>query len=197
MNADEVTCNQLMLNSVEDSAVGLLLLNGNFLGKEWPMKELRRIMQQEKSLPVLYNISYDDFAQLLKEQGEADADMLRQLKRTTMVQHTTPREPVLFRQNVCFAVLGRLATVCCPELTDPSASDVMFVMRVRDAVKHVCSDGYYEELRGSQKTEAKGWLEKLNVQICQMEKVRNLVTCIYTLPCQPKCDVWVCRGSPL
>ena len=37
-------------------------------------------------------------------------------------------------------------------------------MRVRDAVQH------YEELRVSQKKEAKGWLEKLNVQISQRSR---------------------------
>ena len=113
------------------------------------MRELRRIMEQQKSLPVLYNTTYDDFAKLLKEQGEADAEMLQQLRRTTMVQHLNPGEPVLFRQNVCFAVLRRLATVCCPKLMGGGTpGDVFFVMRVRNAVKHVCSDEHFTELRG-------------------------------------------------
>ena len=140
------------------------------------MRELRRIMEQQKSLPVLYNTTYDDFAKLLKEQGEADAEMLQQLRRTTMVQHLSPGEPVLFRQNVCFAVLRRLATVCCP-LVGRTPGDVFFVERVRDAVKHICSDDYFMELRVKDKREAKEWLQSLNVQLKRIEEVGGLPAC--------------------
>ena len=162
---------QAMLNTVGNSAVGLLLLNGTSLDERWPMRELRHIMLHQNSLPVLYNISYDSFAGQLKQQGEADAEVLQQLERITMVQHYSPEEPAQFRQSICFAVLRRLATVCCPALTNPSASDVFYVLRIRDAVQCICSDDTFTQLRVKDKREAKEWLQSLNVQIKHMEEV--------------------------
>ena len=179
---------QAMLSGIDMSAVGLLLLNRNFLGTEGPMRELTRILQQRKGLPVLYNTSHKVFAaEMLQELGQIAADMLRQLEPINIVQHTTQEEPVDFRQNICFAVLRRLATVCCPGLSGGSAADLLFLMRCRDALDHICSEDAYTELRAKYKEQAREWLEELNVQCRRMGEVGGPLTCMIMVsvpPCQ-------------
>jgi hypothetical protein len=62
----------LMLRAVEEAPVGLALLSEHFPRKEWPIKELQIIVRQETLLPVLYNITHEGAAALLRASPQAN-----------------------------------------------------------------------------------------------------------------------------
>ena len=48
--------------ALEAANVGVVLISKSFIGKLWPMRELREFVQQYgKALPVLYLMSYAEY----------------------------------------------------------------------------------------------------------------------------------------
>ena len=96
--------------------VGVVVLDSVYLTKEWPVKELRRLMElltsgQVRVLPVMYNMSYKDLGDLLKRlaatdssasdgASSGDADMLEKLKRITMI-HSNTDDVVRNKSTLC------------------------------------------------------------------------------------------------
>ena len=82
--------------------VGVVLLDARYLTKEWPVRELRRMMELLSSghvrvLPVLYGMTFEQLVDQMKRLADADtsaacgasgadSDMLAKLTRTTMIR---------------------------------------------------------------------------------------------------------------
>ncbi len=95
---------QVMTKSLQ-APVGVVLLDDVYLTKEWPVRELRRIMELLTDgkvcvLPVMYNMTYRDLSDLMKRLSDTDssaskgasrddAAMLEKLKRITMIHSNT------------------------------------------------------------------------------------------------------------
>ena len=95
---------QVMMKSLQ-APVGVVLLDDVYLTKEWPVRELRRIMElltdgKVRVLPVMYNMTYRDLGDLMKRLSDTDssaskgasrddAAMLEKLKRITMIHSNT------------------------------------------------------------------------------------------------------------
>lgn len=88
-----------------NAPVGVILLDEVYLTKEWPVRELRRMMElvtsgQARVLPVMYNITFQDLEDLMDRlsvtessatggASRGDAALLKQLSRISMIHSST------------------------------------------------------------------------------------------------------------
>ena len=111
---------QVMMKSL-DAPVGVVLLDDVYHTKEWPVRELRRMMElltdgQVRVLPVMYNMTYQELSQLVKRlstsddggpgggASSSDAAMLERLRRITMIHSNTGD---VVRTCACLVITGK------------------------------------------------------------------------------------------
>lgn len=144
-----------------------------YFASEWPMRELKILMDRESLLPVLYSdMSYADMKAALKDSphkhtsGQAWDDYVHKVMKTTYVRwNGAYTEPL--RQELCWHIVRILATSVCPKLAD-SIRTGMFLGKVRDAARKLIEDSDsspFQELNWGQIRTARKWVSKLDSQL--------------------------------
>ncbi len=182
--------------------VGVILLDDVYLIKEWPVKELRRILElltngQVRVLPVMYNIKYSDLRDLIRRLSDTDstaskgasrddAAMLEKLERITMIHSNTSDVVRIFWPHpLCLTApsmpgvhtpRGLTCLLTCQLKTPLSREhETNFVANVLNAVKYVCDKRNFRSLSRRDADMAKEWLGDLSSLYRQMQRVRALV----------------------
>lgn len=170
MSADLV-----MLEAAAQARIGVVLLDEHYLGKKWPMDELRIIMKQRTCLPVLLGLSYEQFEKEVEWQNKQpafspeDSAMLDVLRRISMVTAAVDRYKLL--QHAAFAVVQLLVMKDCQRLRS-SAPDLALLLRVQAAAHHIIKKGEFSALSKADAEEAQEWALRLRYQCEKLEMVR-------------------------
>lgn len=109
---------QKILDSARKAPIGLVLFDNNFLVREWPMAELKLVVEEDTLLPVVIGMSHRDFEAAWRASelaSQLDDTFLQRVVRTTFVVDEGGWHGEL-RQRVCFAVTRMFVEGVCPRL---------------------------------------------------------------------------------
>ncbi|KAK9803963.1 hypothetical protein WJX72_008415 [[Myrmecia] bisecta] len=134
---------KVMVDAAKKAPVGVALLSKPFFEKEWPMRELKLIMENDALLPVLHGISYEDAKESLKKCAPESAEYWQQSRRdavmrTTAVKNTdTSGYDIYLLHQVVFETL-QLCANRCQKLAHPCSCPMfIFIQRLRKALQQI------------------------------------------------------------
>lgn len=169
-----MSADQVMLEAVAQARIGVVVLDEYYLGKKWPMDELRIIMMQRTCLPVLLGLSYEEFEKEVERQKEQpafspeDSAMLDVLRSISMVTAAVDRYKLL--QHAAFAVVQLLVMKDCHQLRS-SAADLALLLRVQAAAQNIIKKGKFSALSKADADSAQDWALELGYQCKKLEMV--------------------------
>lgn len=170
-----------LLVAASTARVVIVVLDEHYLGKLWPMKELRLGMQQETCLPVLFGLTYEAFeAKLLRlpDTTAEDKAMLEQLRKISMViaKEAQHRRFVDDVGNVGFAAVQKLVRCELPKLRGAySAAELAFVLRVRKAVDWMSNPHHMQQLTKVGSADLRDWRVALEISEKELESCAERV----------------------
>jgi hypothetical protein len=138
-----------MLQFAQTTPIGLALLNRDFVVREWPLAELKLIVEAGTLLPVVVGMSHTEFKEAWRASSEATGlgeTMFREVIRTTSVVDEGEWQRPL-REKICFAVLRVFVEKVCPRLPDRAAS-MRHVVRALAAARGVADRQILRWLNG-------------------------------------------------
>lgn len=158
-----------MLKAVKEAPVGLAILSEHFLQKDWPIKELQIIVQQETILPVFYKVTYERAEALLQSSPQAQAwnphEWVRftdQVLRTTALKNpVTSSDEGPFVQAIVFSAV-RICVNAAQKVVENSSDRVWayrFVQKVEVLARKMAQE--FKSLTVKQKDEAEEWANDL------------------------------------
>jgi hypothetical protein len=114
-----------IVKAAEISPIGLVLLNEDFLKREWPVRELKFIVDANTLLPVLVGMSYNEVKATLEGSALIRTDLgksfVEKVLRTTFGTKESLDQDAL-RQRVCLDVTRLFVEKGCPKLPDKLVS---------------------------------------------------------------------------
>jgi hypothetical protein len=158
-----------MLKAVKEAPVGLAILSKHFPEKEWPIKELRIIVQQGTLLPVFYEVTYEEAKVLLQNSPQAQgwtpeewARFTDQVLRTTALKNpVTSRDEGPFVQAIVFSAVRMFVEIArkLVKKSNDGAWAYKFVQTVEVAARKMSQE--FKLLTVKQKDEAEVWANEL------------------------------------
>lgn len=109
-----------MIEAVQRAPIGLVLVDRAFLHRKWTVAELKLIVKADTLLPVLINMTYEEFKKewFASEMTSALGNhFFQEVLRTTFEVHEAGSLRVL-RQRICLAVTRMFVERVCPNLPD-------------------------------------------------------------------------------
>jgi hypothetical protein len=153
-----------MLEAAKKAPVGLVLLNRDFVIRHWPMEELKVIVGAGTLLPVIVDMSHDQFETGWRESRIAallQEDFFDEVRRTTSLVHERGWQGVLL-QKTCLAVTRMFVEkVCAPEFPDTRRS-MTHIMRVLEAAQKLKVGDRFIDLTRRELNHVEEWISKLN-----------------------------------
>jgi hypothetical protein len=154
-----------MLESAQRAPIGLVLFDKNFVLREWPMAELKLIMEGDTLLPVVIGMSHSEFKEAWRASAIAsqlDDAIFDRVTRTTFVVDKGGWQGEL-RQKICFAATRMFVERVCPQLPNTMRS-MVHIMRVAKAAKAI-SNYSFKDLTVRDIVEAQAWVRQLEMLI--------------------------------
>lgn len=137
--------------------IGLALINRDYLKREWPLRELKGLMEAGTVLPVLVGMSHSEWEQLWRASSEATRlgkAIFHEVARTAFVIDELGWRRM--REKICFAVLRVFIEKVCPHLS--GATSMQHIERALTAAKG--APRHLELTVGEMKAAAR-WVEDL------------------------------------
>jgi hypothetical protein len=134
-NADKI-----MLESVRKALVGLVLFDENYVVRDWPMAELKLIVEAGTLLPIAIGMSHTEFkiawqrSPVASRHGEALFDVVT---RTTFVKDQGGWQGEM-RERICLEVTRVFVKKICPRLQDTGRSMLHKLKTLRAAKAIMC-----------------------------------------------------------
>ncbi|KAK9807503.1 hypothetical protein WJX72_001051 [[Myrmecia] bisecta] len=162
------SADDVMLRCANSAPIGLAVYSKHFFCKEWPMRELRILVDREVLLPVLYGqLTHAEFIRHLQNSPLAKPSQrewdrfTEQVRRTTYIMSTDLSQSARrLREQLCWNVVRVLATKVAPTLRD-SRNTYDFKARVKQAAKELTSElptRRFGQLTYDQIIKAKEWV---------------------------------------
>jgi hypothetical protein len=152
-----------ILDSARKAPVGLVLFDNNFLLRQWPMAELKLIVEEDTLLPVIIGMSHAEFEAAWRASevaSQLDDALFEHVIRTTFVVDEGGWQGEL-RQRICFAVTRMFVESVCSRYSDTTGC-VILASKALKAAKAI-SDRCFRELTGRDYAEAEQWIKELEM----------------------------------
>jgi hypothetical protein len=151
-----------MQNSAEKAAIGLVLVNKDFVERHWPMKELKIIVEMDTLLPIIVGMSHTEFEEAWQASdiaSQLDEEFFNKVRRTTCIVHKEGWEGDL-RQRACLAVTRVFIEKVCYNLPDTRASG-RHIMRALRAAEQLKRPSSFRDLTKRDLEDVEEWLSTL------------------------------------
>jgi hypothetical protein len=154
-----------MVDSAKRAPIGLVLFDEHFVLREWPMAELKLIVEADTLLPIIIGMSHTEFKEAWRASHVAsqyDDAFFARVTRTTFIVDKGGWQGDL-RQRICFAVTRMFVEGVCPRL--PNTMRAMgHVLRAAQAAKAI-SSFKFRDLTVRDIEDAQDWVRQLDTVI--------------------------------
>jgi hypothetical protein len=152
---------QKMIDMARKAPIGLVLFDKNFVLREWPMAELKLIVEADTLLPVVVGMSHTELKTAWQASDVAtnlDDAFFERVTRTTFLVDQGGWQGEL-RQKICFAVTRMFVERVCSRLLDAGQSTI-YVIRALKAAEAIINR-WFRDLNGRDYEEAEKWVRQL------------------------------------
>jgi hypothetical protein len=153
-------------SAAQQAAVGLVLFNRDYVNRHWPVRELQLIMAAGTLLPVVIDMSHEEFEAAWHASAKASHlgdDIFTSIKNTVFIVDKGGWRGEL-RQKICLGVTRRYVKKFCDSLED-RISSAKYIIRALNASK-VLQDRYsFKELTKRDLEEIDPWIASLEKKL--------------------------------
>jgi hypothetical protein len=157
-----------MRDSARKAPIGLVLFDENYIVRDWPMAELKLIVEAGTLLPVAIGLSHTELKAAWRRSQVAsklDEAFFEPVSRTTFIVDEGSWQGEL-RERICFATTRMFVEKVCPRLPDTGRSMrcKQRVLKAAKAIESLCLG----TLQGREIREAKKWVRQLenDIEVC-------------------------------
>jgi hypothetical protein len=150
-----------LIEYARTARIGLVLFCNDFLKREWPLKELKLIVEADTLLPVIIGMSHTDFKAAWKSSQKTpqfEEAFFEKVTRTTSIVDDGSW-PLSLLQKICFAVLRVFVEKTCARLPNKPQS-MLHIQRALEASRRV-GTREFSKLCGREFEEAAEWVKHL------------------------------------